>query len=117
MTCIMLALLSVVSSLAVATENHGEELTVAFPDLDLATEAGNETLYTRIRVDAQWVCRGLEDRDLKRRQHYRNCVDGAILKAIEKVGSPGLTACYESHNRTRKIAVASAGDARTAKVK
>ena len=63
---------------------------VRFNDLDLATGAGAETLYTRIAAAARVVCRGVPQGAVRACRH--EAVDGAV----RTIGSPLLSSVHRS---------------------
>src|ERR1700722_5512083 len=64
-----------------------------YHDLDLSTLAGARTLYGRITAAARNVC-GYEGRGLTDQAFWKGCYRGAVTDAVEKVGSPLLTAVH-----------------------
>jgi UrcA family protein len=70
-----------------------DSVTVRFADLDLSTNAGASTLYTRIKWAARQVC-GTEGRSLTEIAMWHRCVDATIADAVHSVNSPRLTALY-----------------------
>jgi UrcA family protein len=65
---------------------------VSYADLDISKPAGAVVLYRRIVKAAHQVC---EDNTLKGMSTYRlinHCVDRAISRAVNDVGSPALSA-------------------------
>jgi UrcA family protein len=73
--------------------------TVHFSDLDISTEAGAQSLLSRIRRAANYVCGGNDRRlQLSRGPGYRACVRDATSKAVADVGNPTVTAMYEGSN-------------------
>jgi UrcA family protein len=80
---------------------------VRFDDLNLDSDAGNERLYSRIRVGADLVCHAYEGRELQQSVKHKRCVEEAIANAVKSLDRPRLTACYLGHNRGRSpLAVA-----------
>ena len=81
---------------AISTAFAGEQIrseTVKFPDLDLNTSAGVQTLYTRIHAAAWRVCSSTSNDPLYQRG-TRDCAKQAEAKAIGTVNLPQLTAFY-----------------------
>ena len=77
----------VIGSGAVQAERASVERTasVRYADLNLATQAGVETLYHRIRVAARAVCGSPHERQLEIRRSIRDCNDAAIENAVSTV--------------------------------
>ncbi len=69
---------------------------VAVADLNLANDAGRETLLQRLREASIAVCGGRDDRDLSRDDAIRACRKAAIADAIAKFDNPALVAWYAS---------------------
>lgn len=77
---------------AKAAEQPAPSQKVSYADLDISKPAGAAVLYRRIVRAAHQVC---EDNTLKGLSTYRlinHCVDRAIDKAVNDVGSPALSA-------------------------
>lgn len=70
---------------------------VSYADLNLATEQGVRTLYTRIAVAARRVCPDAPNRDLRAVAEARSCQRQAISRAVHYVGTPLLAAVYADH--------------------
>ena len=70
--------------------------TVKFGDLNLGTQAGVETLYTRIHVAALHVC----DQPAGEQAAVRGCLTKAESSAIAQVDIPLLTAFYQKKTGT-----------------
>ena len=77
--------------------------TVRYADLNLATQAGVDTLYHRIRVAARNVCGSPHERQLEIRRSIRDCNDAAMENAVaaveQKAQLPRLRAQLESAAR------------------
>jgi UrcA family protein len=86
---VFLACVPLVSN-ALAEEPVRSE-TVKFADLNVATSAGAETLYSRIHAAAKRVC---SQTDPVAAPSVMPCVRRAEAKAIEKLNLPSLTAYY-----------------------
>jgi UrcA family protein len=96
------ALLALVCAAAPRTAHASEPAqpltkTVVYGDLNLETEQGASTLYSRLRNAAERVCAPYQNIDLARRVAWYNCVNGAVTLAVEQVNRPMVTAV---HNRT-----------------
>ncbi|HET6630617.1 MAG TPA: UrcA family protein [Woeseiaceae bacterium] len=95
----------VIGSGAVQAEQPSDvrTATVRYADLNLATEAGVETLYHRIRVAARTVCGSPYERQITVRRSIRECHEAAIEDAVASVEQraqlPQLRAQLESAGR------------------
>lgn len=95
----------VVGAGAVQAERPSVErtTTVRYADLNLATQAGADTLYHRIRVAARDVCGTPHERRLEIRRAIQDCNEAAIQDAVaaveQKAQLPRLRAQLESAAR------------------
>ena len=73
---------------------------VKYSDLDLNGADGNKVLYARLSFAAKRAC-GSDpgNRDLQRRMEYRSCYDGALDRAVEKIGTRELQALHATDAR------------------
>jgi UrcA family protein len=67
---------------------------VSYGDLDLRSNAGVATLYSRIRSAAREVCEPLDDVMIKLLRAKYDCRTDAVARAVAKVDSPALTNYY-----------------------
>lgn len=67
-------------------------VTVAYHDLNLATDAGNTALYARLEKAAAKVCVVADVRDLAALAARASCEQQALERAVRAVGSPRLAA-------------------------
>ena len=67
---------------------------VSYGDLDLSSNAGAATLYSRIRSAAREVCEPLDDVMIKLLRAKYDCRADAVARAVAKVDSPALTNYY-----------------------
>jgi UrcA family protein len=74
----------VIGSGVVQAEPRGQarSVTVKYADLNLATPAGVDALYHRIRVAARTVCGSPHERQLDVRRSVRDCNQAAIAEAL-----------------------------------
>ncbi|HEX2791408.1 MAG TPA: UrcA family protein [Steroidobacteraceae bacterium] len=70
---------------------------VRYADLDLATDPGVRTLYTRIARAALKVCPDAPIGDLHAVVQARTCQQQAIARAVLDVNRPMLAAVYADH--------------------
>ena len=83
---------------AISTAFAGEQVrseTVKFPDLDVNTSEGVQTLYGRIHAAAWRVC-STSSTDPLFQLGARKCARNAEAKAIETLSLPQLTAFYRT---------------------
>jgi UrcA family protein len=87
------------SALAASPANAAT-LTVAYGDLNLASDQGNSALYARITAAARQVCAAdrVDIRDLGRYAEARSCEARAIAQAVQAVHSPRLAALYNARS-------------------
>ena len=82
---------------AMADETVVKSATVKYGDLNLASTAGANALYQRIRAAAHRVCKlDYEPPYAMHDSGKRECVGRAIDQAIIKVNSPVLVAMYQA---------------------
>ncbi len=91
------ALSLLTSQFSMASEAVTKSITVSYADLNLASAAGANALYQRIRGAAHKVCT-LDNESPYEVQGLakRKCIVGAIDQAIMKVNSPVLVAMYKA---------------------
>jgi UrcA family protein len=70
---------------------------VRFTDLDLGTDQGVRSLYSRIARAAHVVCPDAPIRDLNAAAQSRACQQQAIARAVREVNTPLLAAVYSDH--------------------
>jgi UrcA family protein len=86
------------SVLAAAPADTAPSVTVAYGDLNLASEQGSGALYARIVAAARQVCYvgSVDIRDLQRYNQARSCEARAIAAAVQAVHSPQLAAIHSA---------------------
>lgn len=72
---------------------------VPYGDLDLETERGAAALQRRLVAAARQVCGSPDPRDLSRHQKARDCMDAAMARAVDDVGSPRLAKLHAGRSR------------------
>ena len=82
---------------AAGTTTEVPSVVVRFTDLDLATDQGVRSLYTRIVRAAHTVCPDAPIRDLNAAAQSRACQQQAIARAVGAVNTPLLAAVYANH--------------------
>ena len=77
-------------------DNMTNSVRVSFADLNLSTSEGVAKLYSRLRTAAGQVC-GTEPpiNDLLNAMDWSACRQGALTRAITKVGHPALIALHQ----------------------
>ena len=73
---------------------------VEYTDINLATQAGAETLYGRIVRAARMACGPTESRSAAMMSAYRGCVKEAVDGAVKEVGAPSLSALHQDRTPT-----------------
>ena len=105
----LVALLSV-CSVGVQTARADEsapQVKVSYADLNLSSVQGAEALYRRIKSAAGEVCYPREERNLALMANRRACIHTTMSDAVTHVGSPTLTAVYNTHDgRSQPLQVA-----------
>ena len=83
--------------------------TVHYSDLNLNTQAGVATLYSRIRNAAQLVCGNVDPRRLDEAASAKACIDTAVFSSVTAVNNPLLTSEYNArvNGAQKQISVAS----------
>src|SRR5579862_5286090 len=89
----LVALLGLLGSAQALAGDGMRSVKVGYADLDLSTQAGAATLYSRIRGAARQVC-GYEGSTFTDKAIWKGCFDGAVDHAVAIVNSPRLTALH-----------------------
>jgi UrcA family protein len=98
------------ASAAQPTPSDTLSKTVSFADLNTSTPEGVAAVYRRIRHAAESVCTPFESRELAQKSEWRECMDGAVDRAIKSVNLPSLTAYANAQSgKSPRIVVASRG--------
>jgi UrcA family protein len=92
-----LAAMSVTAISFAAPADDVASIAVRYDDLNLATAAGVNTLYSRISSAARQVCPDPFSRDLTVVIASERCQAGAIARAVHEVNNPQLAMVYASH--------------------
>ena len=77
-------------------------VTVSYADLDLASQAGAQVLYQRIKQAAQTVCAALASKQLERQALWHDCYEQAVANAVATIDRPLLTALHRAAVRTAR---------------
>jgi UrcA family protein len=83
--------------------------TVHYSDLNLNTQVGVATLYSRIHNAAQLVCGNVDPRRLDEAASAKACIDKAVFSSVAAVNNPMLTSEYNARvsGAQKQISVAS----------
>jgi UrcA family protein len=94
MSLVVVATLAASLSPAYAAERAPEapKYVVHYSDLDLATKAGAQALYWRIKWAAEDLCADPRGADSVVRVH--KCIDQAVSRAVAEVNSPLVVGYY-----------------------
>jgi UrcA family protein len=79
---------------AAGSSDSATQRTVGYADLNLADSKGVQTLYLRLTSAAKTVCDMPDQRELARIAAARNCMEQAMVQAINSVNNPMLTSLY-----------------------
>ncbi len=72
-----------------------DKVSVAYGDLNLSSQAGNQVLLARVRSAAALACGGRPDtRDIKGMTRFQTCAKDALDSAVTRIGAPKLAALY-----------------------
>lgn len=81
---------------------HHVSVVVDYSDLDLASSAGNRTLYARLSAAAARACGSTPPmQDLRQRAAYYECYESTMSSAVDAVGSRELQALHVQATRDR----------------
>ena len=97
MTLGLIGALSIVATAAAAEApaSYQRSASVYVADLDLARVADAYVLYERIDYAARSICAADElSFDVKKRRHWRECVESAVTGAVNRANAPVLTAIH-----------------------
>ncbi len=95
-------LFSTLAPAAFAADSDAPSVKVRYGDLNLATEAGVQTLYRRIKGAARMVCdQSIPSGDAQSVSHFWKCYDTALGNAINRVNNTQLTAMHQQNSRRR----------------
>jgi UrcA family protein len=93
------SVLAVLSAAPALADEPAKSIRVGYSDLDLSTQAGATTLYSRIRGAARQVC-GYEGASFTDKAIWRSCFNGAVSDAVATVNNPSLTALHLGESPT-----------------
>lgn len=84
-----------------APEMTSREATVRFADLNLESEAGIETLYSRLNGAARKVCGTADRGDLQAYDDMKQCRRKSIDAAVARIGNKALAARHAGSSEAR----------------
>lgn len=90
-----------------------ESLTVKFEDLNLASEQGVATLYSRLQAASRAVCRDFDGQQLRQKAERRQCYAEALSGAVAQVNHSSITALHMAKRNVRVAQSASDGERRS----
>jgi UrcA family protein len=85
---------------------------VKYGDLNVSSTSGAATLYNRIRVAAENVCRPLDSRDFASQKLLAKCVHKAMSDAVYEVNQAALFTIYNAKTGDSKPIMLASGHAR-----
>jgi UrcA family protein len=91
------------------------QVKVKYADLNVSSTSGAASLYNRIRVAADTVCRPfqpLNPADLEARTIFAACVQKAMSNAINEINEPALFTIANAKAGTSKRILLASGQAR-----
>ena len=109
---LFVALASTSSLVCSAADGNVLQTTVKYSDLKVSTSQGADSLYSRIRIAAEKVCRPLNRDDFASKKLFHNCMDHATADAVSKVAQPALFAVYSAKTGTSKPIVLASSQTR-----
>jgi UrcA family protein len=77
---------------------------VKYGDLNLGTQAGINSLHSRLKNAAAQVCSPLNSRVLGLRDQYEQCVSDAVAQSVAAVGNPNLSNFHRYGGRAGLVA-------------
>jgi UrcA family protein len=95
-----------------AADGLALQTTVKYSDINVSSTQGAGTLYSRIRIAAEKVCRPLNRDDLASKTLFHNCMNHAIADAVAKVDQPALFAVYSAKTGSQKPIVLASSQGR-----
>lgn len=95
-----------------AADGVALQTTVKYSDLNVSSQQGAGTLFSRLRVAAEKVCRPLNRDDLTSKTLFHACMSHAIADAVAKIDQPALFAVYSAKTGTSKPIVLASSQGR-----
>jgi UrcA family protein len=106
------ALTCSIATMVLASGSDAFQVKVKYGDLNVSSESGAATLYSRIRNAAESVCRQFNSADLGARKLFAACVHKAISDAVNDVDQPALFTIYNAKTQASKPIMLASGQAR-----
>jgi UrcA family protein len=75
---------------------QADQRIIHYTRVDLQTQQGAATMYSRIRTAALNVCEPQNLAVLRSGRQVHACIDATVSDAVQAVDSPALTAIYEA---------------------
>lgn len=100
-----LAALSVSSAATAAPDTDQPTMKVQYAELNLATQSGVATFYSRIKAASETACSSVGDyRTIRGVNQNKVCRDEMVSKAVESVQIPALTAIAAGRSAPMQVA-------------
>ena len=108
-------MMGVASALCVAVSAHAgstadsavrqhESVVVQYGDLNLNSGIGIKSLYSRLENAADKVCGRKPDvKELRMTMQYRACYQGALDRAVDKIGNRNLHGLHQAGTTSRRV--------------
>jgi UrcA family protein len=112
---IFAALTCSIATVSFASDSDPLQVKVKYGDLNVSSTSGAATLYNRIRVAADTVCRpfhAFSNADLAGRAIFNSCLQKAMNNAINEVNEPALFTIANAKSATSKPILLASGQAR-----
>jgi UrcA family protein len=111
---IFAALTCSIATVSFASDSDPLQVKVKYADLNVTSTSGATTLYNRIRVAADAVCRpfhAISNADLPGLAVFNSCVRKAMSNAINEVNEPALFTVANARSGTSKPILLASGQA------
>jgi UrcA family protein len=112
---IFAALTCSIATVSFASDSDPLQVKVKYGDLNVTSTSGASTLYNRLRVAADSVCRPfhpISNADLTGRAVFTSCVQKAMSNAINEVNEPALFTIANAKSGTSKPILLASGQTR-----
>ena len=109
---IFAALTCSIATVSFASDGDPLQAKVKYGDLNVSSASGAGTLYNRIRIAAENVCRPYNSRDFASQKLLAVCVHKAMSDAVNEVNEPALFTIYNAKTGTSKPIMLASGQAR-----
>lgn len=99
------ATLSFSAAANAASDSDQPMMKVQYADLNLATQSGVATFYSRIKTASHAACASVgDDRTLGGQNGPKACRDELVAKAVEQAHMPALTEIATGQSAPRQVA-------------